>query len=578
MALAVAGAVGLSEGGVVAASAPPTGAERPGEAQADGALVVDLSVGDSRFEPAAVRAAIARELGVLVVEPSASRQAQPKLEVRFEGPERAVLSFRTPDGRSVGRGIDLPRQPDRAVETIALLAANLVRNEAADLVSELERRARAAARTEREARQPPQSRAQPEASPPPAPVAPKHEPPGSEPTDDDLLGRHPINLSLFHPVALYPDSDRREFKLELGLLYGRVRAVDGVGINAMVARVDQEVYGAQLAGIGSWVGGDSVGVQAAGLGVLSEGCSHGVHLSGLVNLEFGRGGTRSGREPCPRTALVGAQITGGYNSVVGDLSGSQTSGGANTVIGNLDGLQVSGAVNIVTGSVRGAQLSSVNVASGSLVGAHVDVVNVVGSADSGSSSQGAEIGVANVDGSDLDGLQVGVVNVSGRQRGAQIGLVNVSEHLDGVPIGLVNVGGNTVTSLLAFSTSRTPVNLGVKFLTGHLFSTVSGGCDSESFLEAPCQRVLQGVWTLGGHLPVAEPFALEPAIGYAYEADVDRPGESVNRGHVVLYRAALSWQPLESLGLFAGAGARQLIDDQGSVTLQGEVLGGVQAF
>jgi hypothetical protein len=578
MALAVVGAVGLSEGGVVAASAPPPSAEPRGEAQPDGALVVDLSVGDSGFQPAAVRAAIARELGVLVVEPSPSRQAQPRLEVRFEGPERAAVSFRASDGRSVGRGIDLPRQPERAVETIALLAANLARNEAADLISELERRTRAAARTERAGKQPPESKAQPEAAAPSAPVAPKHEPPRSEPTDGGLAGRHLVNLSLFHPVALYPDSERRQFNLELGLFYGRVGALDGAGINAMVARVDQEMHGLQLAGIGSYVGGDSVGVQAAGLGVLSRGCSRGVHLSGLVNLELGPSGARSERESCPRSALVGAQITGGYNSVVGDVTGSQTSGGANTVIGNLDGLQVSGAANIVTGSVRGAQISSVNIATGSLVGAHVGVVNVVGSGDPGSSSQGAEIGVARIDGSDLDGLQVGVVNISGRQRGAQMGVVNVSEHLDGVPIGLVNLGGNTDTSLLAFSTSRTPVNLGIKYLTGNVFSTVSGGCDGESFLDRPCRRVLQAAWTLGGHLPVAESFALEPAVGYAYEADVDRPGESVNGGHVVLYRAALCWQPLESLGLFAGAGARQVIDDLGAVTLQGEVLGGAQAF
>lgn len=535
--------------------------------------MVDLFVGESGFEPSAVRAAIARELGVLVVEPIASTESESRLEVRFEGPERAEVSFRTPDGRSVGRSIDLPQQSERAVETIALLAANLARNEAADLISELERRARA----ERSAEAPPESKAEREAPPPP-PAAPKPEPPGPEPVDDLLLGRHVINLSLFHPVALYPDSDRRGFKLELGLAYGRVGALDGVGINVMVARVDQKLQGVQVAGIGSYVRGDSAGVQMAGLGVVSEGVCHGVHLSGLVNLELGRSRTRSGSESRQGTALVGAQITGGYNSVVGDLSGAQTSGGVNTVLGNLDGLQVSGAVNIVTGSARGAQVSSVNVATGGLIGAHIGAVNLVGSGDPRSSSRGAEIGVTNIDGSELDGLQVGVVNVSGSQRGVQIGLVNVSEHLDGVPIGLVNVGGNTDTSMLLFSTSRTPVNLGVKFLTGPVFSTVSGGCDRESFLDGACQHVLQGAWTFGGHLTIAEPFALEPSIGYAYEADVEKPGESVNRGHVVLYRAALSWQPLAELGLFAGAGARQLIDHQGRATVQGEVLGGVQAF
>jgi hypothetical protein len=275
---------------------------------------------------------------------------------------------------------------------------------------------------------------------------------------------------------------------------------------------------------------------------------------------------------------VGAQITGGYNSVTGDLLGAQTSGGVNSVAGNLDGLQVSGAVNIVTGSARGGQVSSVNVTTGNLVGVGVGVLNVVASGAPRSPSRGAEIGVTNVDRSELDGLQVGVVNVSGKQRGVQIGVVNVAEHLDGVPIGLVNVGGNTDTSMLLFSTSRTPVNLGAKFLTGHVVSTISGGCDRGSFLDGPCQHVLQGAWMFGGHLPVAEAFALEPSFGYAYEADVERPAESVNGGHVVLYRAALSWQPFAEFGLFAGAGARQLIDHQGHVTVQGELLGGLQAF
>jgi hypothetical protein len=581
-----------------AALAEQAASSEPAKPTEQSALGVKLSVGRSGFDPSAVRAAIAQELGVPVVEVTDS--ASPSwLEVRVETADRAVVNYCSADGRCVGRSIGLPAQRERALETIALLASNVVRNEAAELIEALERRA-AAARASAEADQ---ATAQPSPAAPPAPVEsvrrpqPTATPPASarSPAKKPLLSEEPgVNLSLWHPIAILPDSDRRRLHFELGLGYSRVGAIEGMATNALFARVDQGLEGMLVAGLGGWAGGDSQGMLVGGLGVLSQGRLRGAEFGGLVSLHLGHGSGPYGVDAWSGASLEGIQGSGLWSHAAGDLVGMQSAGGVNTLAGsltgmqaagvlnwaqgNLQGIQAAGALNWAQGDIEGLQAAAVNIARGSTTGLVAGVVNLAGLTGPSLSSSGLEAGVVNVDRASFRGLQLGVVNVGGRQTGAQIGVVNISDELDGVPVGLVNLGGSTRTSMVAFATNRTPANLGVKFLTGYTFSMISAGYDPQGTSQGNAHEVLQSAFQFGGHIPFAGHGAIEPSAGYAYETYLNELDASVGGGHVVLYRGALSWHFIPEFGVFAGGGARQMIGHGGEVSYEAEGFGGVEVF
>ncbi|MBN1608432.1 MAG: hypothetical protein JW940_17505 [Polyangiaceae bacterium] len=564
-----------------AALAEQPASTAPAKPAAQGALGVKLSLGQSGFDASTVRSAIAQELGVAVVDADDDPASSVWLEVRVETADRASVNYRSSDGRSVGRSIELPAQRERALETIALLASNVARNEAAELIEALERRA-AVARASGETSP---SATRPGPAAPPAPVEPaprpQAKPPASAPSSANkpLLAEEPgVNLSLWHPIAILPDSDRRRLHVELGLGYSRAGAIEGMAVNALFARLDQQLEGMLVAGLGGWAGGDSQGMITGGLGVLSQGRLRGAAFGGLLSLHLGRGSGPYGTDAWAGASLEGIQSAGLWSHAAGDLVGVQAAGGMSTLAGNLTGMQAAGALNWTQGDVEGFQAAAVNIARGSTTGFVAGVVNLSGLGGPSLSSRGFEAGVVNIDRASSKGLQVGVVNISGPQTGAQIGVVNISDELDGVPIGLVNLGGNTHTSMVAFTTNRTPANLGVKFLTGYTFSMLSAGYDPRGTSQGNAHEVLQSAIQFGGHIPFAGRGAIEPSVGYAYETYLSELDASVGAGHVALYRAALGWHFIPELGVFAGGGLRQMISHQGDVTYEAEGFGGVEAF
>ena len=556
------------------------------------ALGVKLSLGQSGFDPNAVRAAIARELGVPVVEATDDSASPSWLEVRADTAERASVDYCGSGGRCVGRSIGLPAQRERALETIALLASNVVRNEAAELIEALERRA-AAARASTEATQ---NTTQASSAAPRAPVkpAPKTATPPAAANRPLVLQEPGVNLSLWHPIAILPDSDRRRLHFELGLGYSRAGAIEGMATNALFARVDQQLDGMLVAGLGAWAGGDSRGMIAGGLGVLSQGRLRGAEFGGLVSLHLGHGSGPYGVDAWSGAVLEGIQTSGLWSHAAGDVVGAQVAGGMSTLAGNLTGMQAAGAVNWTQGSLEGLQAAgalnwaeedvdgfqgaAVNISRGSMTGFVAGVVNLAGLRGPSLSSSGFEAGVVNIDRASFRGLQLGVVNVSGPQTGAQVGVVNISDELDGVPVGLVNLGGSTHTSMVAFTTNRTPANLGVKFLTGYTFSMLSAGYDPKGTSQGNAHEVLQSALQFGGHIPFAGRGAIEPSVGYAYETYLNELDASVGAGHVALYRGALSWHFIPEFGVFAGGGLRQRISHRGDVSHEAEGFGGVEVF
>lgn len=87
----------------------------------------------------ALRAEMARELDVAVVlAPARPRALQ--IRVRTIGRRRASLELRRADGSRMVRSTELPDDPDERLDTVVILAVNLVRDESAELLALLRAR------------------------------------------------------------------------------------------------------------------------------------------------------------------------------------------------------------------------------------------------------------------------------------------------------------------------------------------------------------------------------------------------------------------------------------------------------
>ncbi|HMR08876.1 MAG TPA: hypothetical protein PKA88_24015, partial [Polyangiaceae bacterium] len=387
-------------------------------------LVVQVQGATDTLQADAVRREIARELGTSVSSSAPESGAADVLEIRIaQQPLRAEVVFRSKAGKQVVRSMALPSDPDRATETIALLAGNLVRDEAAELLRALESAHGSRATTHNEttaatgattsgaaASKDATASAQGNAAGATAKLEPaasnaaapsnESEPNVARRIATPALEESFIDLAFFYPIS-YPEKPlQKRFRLELGLLYGRIGALEGVGVVAGVSRVQHHVHGAQFAGIVNW----------------NQGEMRGVSISGAVTW----------------------------------------------TAGNAHGFTGAGAFSMTRGTSHGLMLAPVVVAGG-LDGVQGGVVSVAGA------GRGAQAGVVNVTG-DLNGLQLGLLNLGGKVSGAQIGLINVSDEIDGAPIGLINVSSKTDYSAEAHSPLQLPVNAAFKMRNGYVFS------------------------------------------------------------------------------------------------------------
>lgn len=149
------GALFLFSGSALAQPAAPALSPRPVQAPTESAapLVVDVAQNVGIVDPAALRIAIARELGRPTVAPDApeASSAHERLTIALDSERRIVMIYRDGQGREVLRRVAMPRNPAAVLAMITLLAGNLARNEAADL-------ARAIAPAQRASTQPPTPR------------------------------------------------------------------------------------------------------------------------------------------------------------------------------------------------------------------------------------------------------------------------------------------------------------------------------------------------------------------------------------------------------------------------------------
>lgn len=506
---------------------------------------VELTLERSPLERKAILSALEKELSVPVEEV----QSGPGLRLVIVG-NRLEASHRDATGRVVGRALTLPEPPAQQIEMIALLAGNLARDEAGDVLARLRGTAAPATTTAGSdastAEQPksPDSTAseapvdaKPPTSPAASPAAAKpsasvkaQEPAKSSEPDAPVDAKPgaverkgmPASLTLFSPISTDPSLSEHEAHFDIGAFYSHMGALDGFAVNGAVARSSDGGRGIQVAGLALMDDGPFRGVKVAGIFESGDGVD-GAAVAGILSIERGR--------------VEGAQV-----SLI-NLAGPSTT-----------------STNSASGATTAAEKAT------DFSGFQAGLFNSISGA-----STGAQIGLINVGGAH-NGAQIGLVNIqSGTARGAQIGLVNVADDMKGAPLGLVNVIPTLRTQALAWA-SITPTadgparavgpmaHVGVKYLLGHFYTQISFGVGVESnYCNATSTRCFNGDsvfapgFGVGGRIDFTESFALE--LDGVHQTEFSPSGDLGLRNSLAA-RASAVWQLNEWLAVFGGGGPR----------------------
>ncbi|WP_437662769.1 LA_2272 family surface repeat-containing protein [Sorangium sp. So ce1182] len=456
----------LSASSVVAAvSAPPASALAAEPTAAGIDLVVDGA--SWTLDPEAVRAAVGRELGGPVALSPSATAGRPTLVLRGEPDGRVTLTYSSTDGRHIGRTIDVPEDPDRAAEAIALLAGNLVRDEAAELAAALGKR-------------PPE---EPAASPTP-PAAGEPKPPREAARSAKAAPPEPPPCALPGATTVRLGGDVVPF----------VGSSSFTGTN-VVRRYSLNLVGGYTAGV--------TGVELSAGVNISSSFMCGAQLSTAANLVLGpaRGAQLTAGLNLARS-LRGAQV-GSFNVVTGPVDGVQ--GGVLNVAGPVDGVQ-GGAVNIAAGSVAGAQLGLANVAVGESTDVQVSLLNAAVS-----ESTDVQVSLANVAAGESTGTQIGLLNMAtGKVRGAQIGLINYADESP-FSLGLLNIIRNGRLDVDVWGLESGIVMAGLKHGSDHFHNVYGIGVRLVG--DRPLVAYALG---LGGRISVGKRAFIDlDALGYS---------------------------------------------------------------
>jgi hypothetical protein len=324
-------------------------ASTPVSAQSDITLVSHVS--SPPLEAEALRASVEAELQVpttLRAQPSG-----PTLQVDAETLSAVRVSFVRQGKPTVERTLDVSTQAEQASSIVGLVAANLVRDEAGELLAQLSAAS---------------------AKPPaPAEPAPRRVSLWAENAcrKPNTLRHVPIGVDFVPYVGTsISHGFRVERSFSLNIIGGITGGVRGVELGGVFNIDGSSMCGAQLAGTFNYVGGDVAGAQ---FGLLN------ITAGNVVGAQFAQLNLAGGD-------LLGAQL-GLLDIVGGHLIGAQL-GLANIAADGVGGLQY-GLLNVSVGDTEGAQLGLVNVTTHRVNGAMVGLVNVAAEAD-------AAVGLVNV--------------------------------------------------------------------------------------------------------------------------------------------------------------------------------------
>lgn len=504
------------------------------EPDAPPGLLVVVDAQAAQLDAHQVRRSIEQELAVPVYgEPNP--RAVGTLRVSAVGNDDLIMVYEGTDGRRHERTVSLPQELDKRLETVALVAGNLVRDETGELIEALRPRA------EQQAPPPEAEEREPAAASEPAPKAAAAPPVSVRAANPPAFRRELVNLALFHPYSLYSNSHELELVIDLGLAYSHVARVNGAALSCFVSRVSHGFSGAQVAGVSALSLGDTHGLALAGIFAQQLGEMHGALVGGAVAHSSGSldGMALSGAVGVHQGPVRGAQVAGAV-AVAGEVSGVQL-GGAVNLAQSLEGVMVAGAGNLTLGAAEGVQLAAFNLAES------------------------------------IAGLQVGVVNIGGRVDGMQLGVVNVAEEVDGVSLGVVSIAGNGRQHLLFWtSPGHAIANLGAKFRVGPVYSLLAMGYqgaeqEGDSRTEA---RILPGA-AVGVHLDIERAFVELDAMVQTEQVieNLDEQRE------LIALRPQLGFAVVPWLAVFGGLAAEaSLLDHDWSQGVRFRGFGGVQLF
>lgn len=275
----------------------------------------------------------------------------------------------------------------------------------------------------------------------PVGTAPGTSPGSGPPTAEAPLVTVPFEVGIWPSLRAHR-GERVRNRFVLGLLVASSDVLDGLQLSLVGSVTEERMHGAQISDAFNLARGTSEGAQIAAGVNISTGTFTGLQLApiniawgtfkgtqlGVVN--FASGTLPDGRPEAPQT-LVGPQI---------------------------------GVVNVQSGKMQGLQLGVANVSVGEIEGSQIGVVNV------SQSQRGMALGVINV-ATESQGAGVGVINVTRKQKGFTLGLINVAAEAEGESLGLLfNWSNNGIHALDAFATEVTPLTLGFKTGTRHLYT------------------------------------------------------------------------------------------------------------
>jgi hypothetical protein len=346
----------LGAAGALAVVTAPSTRAHAEEPRAAG-MVLILDGAPWSLEPEAVRAAVEHELGRPVTLAPAAAPGQASLVLHGEPGGRVSLTYHAEDGRQIRRTIDMPSDPAGGPETVALLAGNLVRDDASELAAALGKRAPAeeesAAPPPVEKSEPPPARTKQTPGAASASGAPVPQPPCARAGVPTVIAG--VELVPFVGTSLATGTSvSRHYSLNL--LGGYVAGLAGVELGAGFNMESAFMCGVQLAGVANVVTGPVRGLQLAG-GLNLATSLEGVQLGG-VNVSAG--------------PVTGVQV--GFVGIgAGPLAGLQA-GGVTVAAGDVTGVQL-GGVNVATGKVKGAQIGAINYARRSTFS--LGVINII---------------------------------------------------------------------------------------------------------------------------------------------------------------------------------------------------------
>jgi hypothetical protein len=329
---------------------------------------------------------------------------------------------------------------------------------------------------------------------------------------------HPINVSIWNPVAISPYDSLAISNVTLGFC-SKTQNLNGLGLNLFGHFNEGGINGLSINGVGEYVKGDMDGIE----------------LSGFCNVVGGR--------------MRGIQISTVQNTDVACAKGVMIAGLTNFSIGNASGIQLSALTNIVGSHFGGMQATlGINMASSSSFIQLAGLVNITAK-----SARGVQIGLGNY-ADTIHGMQLGLINLCGeRVHGLQIGIVNHSIDTSAVKLGLININPKTRIQLLAFGGNITRSNLAVRFKSRYTYTILGAGNHYWGLKNKFSGSIF---YRIGVGLPLLRYFFVSTDAGIAHIKNFDDNSETIHpkRLYSLQLRMNLECHPFSRFGIFASGG------------------------